>query len=125
MEGKMVLRTLQSGMGRENSSLGFQIKIFSNGSFSFLVDFPLVQVLGFHFRLFFDFGLEIWFSSENSGLEIFGFRNSEFRKKHKFCSALGIQDWKYSALEIQNLETNVLTEYFFFSFVDSALETEM
>ncbi|RIA79452.1 hypothetical protein C1645_882663 [Glomus cerebriforme] len=57
---KTVFQALQFGMERKNSSLSFQIKMFFNGSFSFLVDFYSVWALGIRKR-FLDFisGMEV------------------------------------------------------------------
>ncbi|RIA89190.1 hypothetical protein C1645_825215 [Glomus cerebriforme] len=98
---KPVLRALQSRLGRENDSLCFQFdtgirnKIFSNGSFSFLVGSPSVQALGIR-KQFLDFvsGLFLDLTSGNSGLETFSFGNSGLetfapglgKLKHSVCS---------------------------------------
>ncbi|RIA78864.1 hypothetical protein C1645_842186 [Glomus cerebriforme] len=95
----------QFNTGIENGSLGFQIKMLSNDSFSFLVDSPSVQALEIR-KQFLNF-ISVCFCE--LGLETFSSENSESEKKH-------------SVLETET-ETNVLTERFF-SFVDSALKTE-
>ncbi|RIA82628.1 hypothetical protein C1645_743642 [Glomus cerebriforme] len=141
-KGKTVLLALRSKMGRENSSPSFSLKWegktvlctfdlmleskkillafrlvrkIGKYSFSFLVDSPLVQVLGIR-KWFLNFILnyrdsalgiqnqkEI-FSSENLGLKIFSSGNSESEKKHKFHNEL-------------------LYYKFYFSFFLSLLET--
>ncbi|RIA94512.1 hypothetical protein C1645_817873 [Glomus cerebriforme] len=85
------VKTFDTGI--RNGSLGFQIKILSNGSFSFLVDSPSVRVLGIRKRFldfvsvsgFFDFGLEIWFAPGLGKL------------KHKFYSALKSETETFSS----------------------------
>ncbi|RIA95278.1 hypothetical protein C1645_734164 [Glomus cerebriforme] len=90
-----VLRTSRSGLGRKNASLCFQ---FNTGIRNSSLNFRLVREIGKRIRFFFNFGLKICF-----GIRI---RN--------------IQLWEFRIRK----ETNILTERFFFSFVNSALESE-
>ncbi|RIA82147.1 hypothetical protein C1645_835828 [Glomus cerebriforme] len=121
---QMVLRALWSRMGNET---------FSNSSFSFLVDSPLVRALGIR-KWFLDFILGIedraFFRIRLENLV--SFKVTSNLSFGTFAPRLGIPKYKFGSGNLESekklcfcelgLESNVLTERFFFSFVNSALE---